>query len=69
MFEPKVRVSNWAVMDETSPSGKVLFKCVICGRISTTPDKMCGPHGERNCYADVLIRQAQTEAVLKRRRP
>lgn len=34
---------RWKVLDETSPSGKRLFGCDDCGRVSTTPDKFCPP--------------------------
>ena len=33
--------SRWEYLEETSPSGKNLYRCVICGRISATPDKEC----------------------------
>jgi hypothetical protein len=29
------------VLEERSPSGKTMFKCGICGRVSQTPDKWC----------------------------
>ena len=35
--------SLWKVLEETSPSGKRLFVCTSCGRISYTPDKFCPP--------------------------
>jgi hypothetical protein len=28
---------------KTNPSGKLLFVCLVCGRISQTPDKECPP--------------------------
>ncbi|HML33834.1 hypothetical protein [Sporomusa sphaeroides] len=34
-------MSRWILQNETSPSGKVVFKCEYCDRISTTPDKRC----------------------------
>lgn len=32
---------RWDTLEETSPSGKTLFKCRACGRVSPTPDKAC----------------------------
>lgn len=41
MFELKRR--SWVTLPpgDTSPSGKTLFMCLVCGRISATPDKTC----------------------------
>lgn len=41
MFELKRR--SWVTLPpgDTSPSGKTLFMCLCCGRISATPDKTC----------------------------
>lgn len=36
-----VPLSRWAILKETTPSGKQLFLCRVCGRKSPTPDKMC----------------------------
>jgi hypothetical protein len=33
--------SRWVELYTTSPSGKTLFVCRFCGRISPTPDKVC----------------------------
>jgi len=33
--------SRWRALEATSPSGKTLFVCLCCGRISPTPDKRC----------------------------
>lgn len=33
--------SRWIMISETSPSGKQLFFCQVCGRVSQTPDKNC----------------------------
>lgn len=33
--------SRWVELYATSPSGKTLFVCRFCGRISPTPDKAC----------------------------
>ena len=38
--------SRWSLAEETSPSGKTLFRCSACGRTSPTPDKTC-PDGCR----------------------
>lgn len=35
------RKSRWELMTETTPSGKSLFKCSSCGRVSVGPDKTC----------------------------
>jgi hypothetical protein len=35
------RASRWVITGYTSPSGKILFRCGVCGRVSTTPDKNC----------------------------
>lgn len=32
---------GWQILDETSRSGKQLFRCRTCGRTSQTPDKYC----------------------------
>lgn len=43
-------MSRWTPLYATSPSGKTLFVCRCCGRVSPTPDKECqelpsvGPH-------------------------
>lgn len=34
---------RWVELAETTPSGKMLFACTSCGRISVTPDKTCYP--------------------------
>lgn len=34
-------MSRWISLVATSPSGKTLFVCRMCGRISPTPDKEC----------------------------
>lgn len=33
--------SRWVELYATSPSGKTLFVCRMCGRISPTPDRNC----------------------------
>ena len=33
--------TRWTVLKEVSPSGKTLFKCNVCGRVSQTPEKSC----------------------------
>ena len=32
---------RWVMLAATTPSGKTLFMCSVCGRISPTPDKRC----------------------------
>jgi len=32
---------RWQALEETSNSGKTLFRCLICERVSPTPDKEC----------------------------
>lgn len=34
---------RWEVLAHTSPSGKTLFRCQLCGRESVGPDKWCPP--------------------------
>lgn len=34
-------MSRWVPLYATTNSGKTLFVCLMCGRISTTPDKTC----------------------------
>ncbi len=34
-------MSRWVVLYATTPSGKTLFVCRICGRKSPTPDRSC----------------------------
>lgn len=42
--------ARWVLLPFTSPSGKLLFACEECGRISPTPDKRCsGPGATKNC--------------------
>lgn len=45
--------SRWTMLNETSPSGKQLFCCRVCGRISITPDRGCktiaDPHESLGC--------------------
>ena len=36
-----VRENRWVRLERTSPSGKVLYCCLLCGRDSQTPDKTC----------------------------
>lgn len=39
--------SRWSLLpEETTASGKTLFQCVVCGRVTPTPDKRCK---EQNC--------------------
>lgn len=33
--------SRWVTLKKTSNSGKALFVCTVCGRVSPTPDKTC----------------------------
>lgn len=35
---------RWVALKKTSPSGKSLFVCTVCGRTSIAPDKRC-PEG------------------------
>lgn len=34
-------MSRWEMLSKTTSSGKTLFRCRSCGRISPTPDKRC----------------------------
>jgi len=47
----------------TSPSGKTMFKCRICGRLSVTPDKWC--EGSLVCeqWEVRLVSEATTPVV------
>lgn len=33
--------NRWVPLQRKSPSGKILYCCLCCGRISPTPDKTC----------------------------
>jgi hypothetical protein len=33
--------ARWQIIDKTSNSGKQLYRCLICERVSPTPDKDC----------------------------
>lgn len=35
------KMSRWELIEATSPSGKMQFRCKVCDRISPTPDKLC----------------------------
>lgn len=37
--------TRWHVLPYTSGSGRILFACTECGRISPTPDKVCSSTG------------------------
>jgi hypothetical protein len=39
--QPVDKHSGWDILEETSPSGKRMFKCRTCRRESTTPDIWC----------------------------
>lgn len=39
--QPVDEHSGWERLDETSPSGKMIFRCRTCSRESTTPDIWC----------------------------
>lgn len=41
LFNEQKVVDRWEVLEERSPSGKALFQCRQCKRVSTTPDKEC----------------------------
>jgi len=40
------KASRWTTLEETSPSGKRLFRCSVCERVSTAPDKTCRTVGD-----------------------
>ena len=40
------RHSGWDVLDDETQSGKILFRCKGCGRVSQTPDKWCNVTGD-----------------------
>jgi hypothetical protein len=41
LAQPVPRASRWVVLPFTSGSGKILFRCGVCGRLSNTPDISC----------------------------
>ena len=41
LFTTPTNIPRWTLLPNTSPSGKMLFQCKYCGRITTTPDKTC----------------------------
>jgi hypothetical protein len=41
LSRPAPRPSRWVVLPFTSGSGKTMFRCGVCGRLSVTPDKAC----------------------------
>lgn len=41
LAQPVPRNSRWVVLPFNSGSGKTLFRCGVCGRLSNTPDKRC----------------------------
>lgn len=49
---------RWAMLKATSPSGKTLFVCLCCGRVSPTPDIWCktlaDPNEKLDCSKFVL---------------
>jgi len=45
------RPRTWVRLGETTPSGKTLFLCTECGRVSCFPDKKCPP---RRCSGSLL---------------
>jgi hypothetical protein len=49
--------SRWILMEKTTPSGKVLFKCLSCGRESPTPDRRC-PLPSCSTYDEEAEREA-----------
>lgn len=52
--------SRWVVCAHTSPSGKTLFSCAVCGRESVAPDKAC-PSG-----CEVIERDGASKPVVVR---
>jgi hypothetical protein len=36
-----MKLTRWQILKEASPSEKTLYKCLICERISPTPDEKC----------------------------
>lgn len=41
LAQPVPRNSRWVVLPFNSGSGKTMWRCGICGRLSNTPDKRC----------------------------
>lgn len=39
--QDRQKKSRWTLLTRTSPSGKSLFQCKVCKRVSATPDKNC----------------------------
>lgn len=46
-------VGKWIVLERYSRSGKRLFACTVCGRLSATPDKRCGGRCDTFSFEDV----------------
>lgn len=62
LHENKQDWSRWMPIVMTSPSGKVLFVCVVCGTISPGPTKECR-------VKDALVgrRSLESDETLQRR--
>lgn len=41
------RWTRWAPLVQTTPSGKVLFVCLVCGHSTPAPNNHCRPYAER----------------------
>ncbi len=47
--------NRWIEISQTSPSGKMMFSCRSCGRVSVTPDKDC-PKGIDVYYSGTIFK-------------
>jgi len=56
---------KWDVTDQTTPSGKQLFRCSSCGILSPTPDKW--KYHADVCYAEIHRRLEEAERRLAAR--
>jgi hypothetical protein len=55
---------RWEPIVRTSPSGKTLFVCLVCGRVSQTPDKACPPFENWTPDGRVLVRCGENPRAL-----
>jgi len=52
--QPLAKHAGWETLEERSPSGKQLFRCETCWRVSATPDKEC-PVGKTVNLTNYLV--------------
>lgn len=64
---------RWRLLKKTSPSGKSLFVCLVCGRVTPIPDKAC-PYFEQagkivKCEEEEISRVHEKKKSKKERDP